>query len=99
MIRFEPERVASIVARYQAGTPSTQIARDEGVSKQVILRVLKEQKVPLRRRGLPKEEARRAVELYTSGMSVKRTAQTLGWSQAPVRAALIGHDVELRHPS
>ena len=98
MIRLEPERVASIVARYQAGTPSTELARQEKVSKQVILRILREQGVELRRRGLSDDETSRAVELYASGLSVKRTAEALGWSQAPVRAALVQRGVTIRHP-
>ncbi|MEC4613810.1 hypothetical protein [Tsukamurella tyrosinosolvens] len=98
MIRFEPERVAFIVARYKAGAPSTELATQERVSKQVILRILREQGVSLRRRGLSEEEARRAVELYSGGLSVKRTAEQLGWSQAPVRAALVTYGATIRHP-
>lgn len=60
----------SVAARYAAGETSTALAAEYGVAKSTILRLLRENRVVVRRQPLTTEQVSEAVRLYESGLSL-----------------------------
>ncbi|MFI6367621.1 helix-turn-helix domain-containing protein [Nocardia sp. NPDC050630] len=57
--------VDEIVARYRAGRHSTQLAKEHGLAKETVLKLLRANGVKIRRQGLSPEQAAEAEWLYT----------------------------------
>jgi DNA invertase Pin-like site-specific DNA recombinase len=76
--RLKPEILAEIVARYEAGESSTAIATVFHLSKNSVIRLLREADVPIRRQGLTEEQIDEAAALYESGLSLAKIGAHLG---------------------
>jgi hypothetical protein len=70
--RLKPEIVAEILARYQAGEPSTAIAASYGLSKGSVIRLLREAGISIRCQGLTDDQVTEAAQLYESGLSLAK---------------------------
>lgn len=86
--RLSPETVAWIVAEYQRGTPSTELARTVGAGKAGILAILHEHGVKLRLRPMTEKEVAEAIRLYQQGWSLARVGKQLGRDHSAIRDAL-----------
>lgn len=94
--RLSPSARAEVVARYEAGEPSTSLAVAFGVAKSTILGVLRDGNVVMRRQPLTSEQVDRARELYESGGSLSQVATALSLKQDTIRLALKAAGVALR---
>ena len=86
--RLSEETVARIVADYQRGVPSTQLARSLGGGKAGVLGILRDHGVQLRMRPMTDNEVEEAVRLYEQGWSLARVGRQLGRDHSAIRDAL-----------
>ncbi|MCA4995233.1 helix-turn-helix domain-containing protein [Tsukamurella tyrosinosolvens] len=91
-----PEQVSGLVARYNAGTPSTQLVAETGMAKGTILKLLHANGATIRRQGLSPEDITHAAHLYASGQSLAQIGSRYGVSHTTVRYALIDEGIQLR---
>ena len=96
--RLGPEVIAAIIAQYEAGAPSTQLGRDYGISKESVLRLLKDSGVKLRRQGLSPTQAKDVVRLYESGLSLVQVGQALRVDPSTAHLELKRVGVRMRPP-
>lgn len=99
MDRFTPEQLAELVAQYRAGTPTTALCRQYGLSKSSVLETLRSAGVQMRRQPLTADQVARAVRLYESGLSQSHVAKQLGLAQSSLQLALTRAGVEMRPPT
>ena len=97
--RLSAEDQASVVTRYGRGETSTALAEEFGVAKSTILRILRENRVVVRRQSLTPEQASEASRLYESGLSLSQVAEQLQVNQETMRVAIIAAGVTLRPPT
>jgi hypothetical protein len=90
--------IAQLVADYEAGTPSTRLMRDYGLSKGTVLSLLHEAGAAMRFQGLSDEQVLEATRLYQAGWSLKRVGDHLDVDHETVRQALRRLGVQLRGP-
>jgi hypothetical protein len=77
------------MARYEAGTRSTQLTHQFGLGKGTVLRLLREDGATMRRQPLSEPAVREAIALYESGWSMGRIGEKLGRDRTVVRDVLI----------
>ncbi|MGV9676459.1 helix-turn-helix domain-containing protein [Nocardia sp. NPDC003482] len=95
--RLSPQTQAQIVEAYEAGTPTTELARQFGVAKSGILKLLKDNGVEMRRQPMTMEEVDLAVKLYQEEkLSLLAVGQKLGKPKGTIRDVLLGRGVRLR---
>lgn len=94
--RMGPNRIAQLIDEYQAGMPTTELARTFGVGKGTIIRLLHAAGVPMRRQGPSAEQVREAVRLYAQGLSLAVVGERLGFDAHTVRRALLRAGVVMR---
>lgn len=94
--RMTPACIAQLVAEYQAGTPTTELARSYGLGKGTVLRLLHEGGVRMRTHRMSDEQARQAVQLYEQGLSLATVGERLGFDAHTIHRILVNHDVPLR---
>jgi hypothetical protein len=75
--RLGQETIRQIVARYEAGEPSTALMQAFGLSKGSVLKVLREAGVAVRNQGLNAEQIDEAQRLYEAGWSLARIGEKL----------------------
>ncbi|QXQ12815.1 helix-turn-helix domain-containing protein [Skermania piniformis] len=90
------DEVSEIVARYNAGTRSTQLVTETGLAKETILKLLHTNGATIRRRGLSVADIAEAATLYRDGRSLEWIGKHFGVSHTTVRAALKKHGVKMR---
>ena len=96
--RLGPERLAQLVADYQAGHPSTTLMQTYGLGKGTVLKLLRQHGVQLRCQGARTIDIEQATELYQSGWSLKQLGALFGCDAETVRKTLQAAGVELRSP-
>jgi DNA invertase Pin-like site-specific DNA recombinase len=79
-----------IVAAYQAGATTRQLAKDYGASKTNIQHILHTEGVTLRRQPLTPDQVREARILHQAGLSTYAIAKKFGVVQSTVWRALRG---------
>lgn len=94
--RLGQETVRQIVARYEAGEPSTALMQAFGLSKGSVLKVLREAGVAMRNQGLSAEQIDEAQRLYTTGQSLARIGEQFDVDHTVVRRQLIRRGVTMR---
>jgi DNA-directed RNA polymerase specialized sigma24 family protein len=94
--RLKPQAIAEIITRYEAGEPSTVIAKSFGLSKGSVIKLLRDAGVPIRNQGLTSEQVTEAARLYVSGQSLAQIAAHLGVDHGTVWRALKQHGVRMR---
>jgi DNA invertase Pin-like site-specific DNA recombinase len=93
--RLSAEQVAQLVAAYQAGGKVTQLARQFGVHRFTVYRLLKQAGV-LRARGIQVEDLPDVVRLYEAGWSPARLADEYGVVVSTVASTLRKAGVTIR---
>jgi len=86
--RLDDETVARVVARYEAGVPSAQIAEEVGVSRNGILRILRRAGVVTRYPRIAEAEVREATSLYEAGLSLVEVGRRLDRGHSTIYQAL-----------
>jgi hypothetical protein len=81
--RLKPETVAEIIARYEAGEPSTAIAAIFNISKGSVIRLLREAGVKIRKQGLTIDQIAEAADMYANGSHSQPSARTSVSTTAP----------------
>jgi DNA-binding NarL/FixJ family response regulator len=87
--RFTSDELAQFVARYQAGEMSTALARECGIAKSTFLRLLAEQGVDARPRGLTPAKENEILRLRKQGMIIRDIAKRVGCSYDTARMFLL----------
>lgn len=95
-LRLGVDGVAELVRAYSAGETSTSLARRIGVSKQSVIKTLREEGVPIRFQPLTEVQRAESVRRYEAGESIQQVATRLGVDFETVRQALIAEGVTLR---
>jgi lambda repressor-like predicted transcriptional regulator len=85
-----------IIARYEFGATTAELAAVYRVSKSRISAVLREHGVTLRRQGLTEKQTREAADYYIAGRSLAWLATRCGVSPTTVSRALQRQGVTLR---
>jgi hypothetical protein len=94
--RLKPETVAEIVARYEAGEPSTALASTFAINKNSVIKLLREADVPIRKQGLTNDQIAEAVQLYASGQSLAKIGTHLAVDHGAVWRQLRKRGVKMR---
>lgn len=94
--RLKPAILAEIVARYEAGEPSTAIAASYGLSKGSVIRLLREAGVLIRNQGLTGGQIAEAAQLYASGLSLAKIGVKFGVDHGTVWRQLTKRGVKMR---
>jgi hypothetical protein len=81
--RLSAEAIQQLVTGYQAGVPSTQLARRYGISKGAVLRLLRDREVPVRLQRITGDDVQEAIQLYRAGNSLAVTGAKLAIARAP----------------
>jgi DNA-binding NarL/FixJ family response regulator len=87
--RLGPNAIEQLVADYQAGQSTIELLRIYGISKGAVISLLEHHQVNMRGQGLRAERLQEAIELYSSGLSLKAVAAQLDCSAETVRQALL----------
>lgn len=75
------------------------LASEFGVAKSTILRLLREERVVVRRQPLADDQIGQAKSLYEAGLSLSEVAEEMQVNQETMRVAIIEAGVELRPPT
>jgi len=94
--RLNPAIVAEIVARYEAGEPSTALAVAFGISKGSVLKLLREAGTQIRNQGLSDDQVAEAAQFYASGHSLAQIGVHLGVDHGTVWRQLRKRGVKMR---
>lgn len=86
--RFAPKDLIAIAQRYQAGEHSTDLAKEHGIAKSTLLRLLAEQGIQTRQRGLTPEKEREIIRLRKQGLIIRDIANRVGCSYDTTRIFL-----------
>jgi len=96
--RLPDDQRRAIVKAYRAGRNLNQIAKDHGIHRTTVARVLEEEGTQQRHRGLTTKQVKQATELYAEGLSTLKIGRRLGVSANAVWNALRTAGIELRDP-
>jgi hypothetical protein len=94
--RLGQETIRQIVARYEAGEPSTALMQAFGLSKGSVLEVLRDARVAMRNQGLSDGQIEEAERLYETGWSLARIGGKFGVDHTVVRRQLMLRGVPMR---
>lgn len=94
--RLDLETIERIVVGYQAGSPSTQLAKTHRLSKGSILRLLHQHDVTMRQQRLTRTDLAEAILLYGSGLSLQAVGDLLGRNHSTIHRALQQAGVTMR---
>ncbi len=94
--RLGQETIRQIVARYEAGEPSTALMKKFDLSKGSVLKVLREAGVAMRNQGLSGGQIDEAQRLYEAGWSLARIGEKFDVDHTAVRRQLIRRGVRMR---
>lgn len=87
--RFTPVELTAIIARYQAGEYSTDLAKEYDIAKSTLLRLLAERGVEIRSRTLTPEKEREILRLRQQGLIIRDIAKQVGCSYDTARKFLL----------
>lgn len=94
--RLDTASKATIIARYRSGESSTSLAAVFGVSKNSVIKLLRDAGVPIRRQGLTNEQIDDAARLYEAGQSLAKIGRQLGVDHGTVWRQLKNCGVRMR---
>ena len=83
--RLSPEAIAQVVERYQTGATAAELGAEHGVSKNGMLKLLREQGVQIRAKSLPTTVITQAMHLHERGLSMRQVSEQLGVSRTALR--------------
>ncbi|HCJ54985.1 MAG TPA: helix-turn-helix domain containing protein [Glutamicibacter sp.] len=87
--RFSSDELVAIGQRYQAGEQSTDLAKEHGIAKSTLLRLLAERGIQTRQRGLTPAKEREILRLRKQGFIIRDIAQRVGCSYDTARKFLL----------
>lgn len=87
--RFTPVELTAIVARYQSGEYSTDLAKEYDIAKSTLLRLMAERGVEIRSRTLTPEKEREIVRLRQQGLIIRDIAKRVECSYDTARKFLL----------
>lgn len=96
--RLTTDQVDELVREYVAGANQRQLARRFGCHRTTVSALLKSRGITPRNRALTAGQIDRAVELYTSGLSLVAVGELLGANPETIRQRLIESCVPRRDP-
>jgi len=73
------------VERYQTGATAAELGAEHGVSKNGMLKLLREQGVQIRTKSLPTAVVTQAKRLHERGVSMRQVSEQLGVSRTALR--------------
>jgi hypothetical protein len=94
--RLSPQTIGELVVRYNGGEDSPALSREYGISKNGLRQLLLAEGVTLRRQPMTPRDAKRAVLLYESGMTVEQVVGQIGYSYSTIRKMLHVKGVAMR---
>lgn len=94
--RLAPEVIAQLVAEYEAGTPTTKLTEQFGLSKGAVLKLLHEAGASMRQQALSERELAEARLLYESGLSLVAVGERVSRHHTTVHLALRRAGVAMR---
>jgi predicted HTH domain antitoxin len=94
--RLDAETIAQIVTAYEAGQTSIELATRYGVSKNAVLRLLRDRKIEIRHQPLTLEQLEEAVRLYQSGLSLAKVGAHFGRDASFIHLAFKRHGIPRR---
>lgn len=94
--RLTPEEMARLAEEYKAGKTTTQLEVQFQLSHGSVVKLLQDQGVTIRSRGLSQVELEQIVECYESGLSIVQVAQKLGRADSTIWRALLKMKVKMR---
>lgn len=94
--RLAPGTVDEIVKRYVDGESSPKLCIEYGVSRNGLLKLLRDRGVQIRQQPVPDEVIAQAADLYEGGMSLAGVSKRVGVPPNTVRNMLIAHGVTMR---
>lgn len=83
--RLSPEVIAQVVERYRSGATAAELGAEHGVSKNGMLKLLREQGVQIRTKSLPTAVVTQAKRLHERGVSMRQVSEQLGVSRTALR--------------
>ena len=83
--RLSSEAIAQVVVRYQTGATAAELGAEHGVSKNGMLKLLREQGVQIRTKSLPTAVVTQAKRLHERGVSMRQVSEQLGVSRTALR--------------
>jgi hypothetical protein len=96
--RLSREKIAQLVAEYQAGIGTNELARTYRISRYTVNQHLQRAGVPFRLRGLADEQTVEAERLYLAGWSLQRLAKRYGRDDKTIWRSLKKRGVHMRRP-
>lgn len=87
--RFCSDELTQLVARYQAGEMSTDLAHECGIAKSTFLRLLAQHGIDARPRGLTPAKEKEILRLRKQGMIIRSIAKRVGCSYDTARKFLL----------
>jgi Helix-turn-helix domain len=94
--RLQPDVISELLAEYEAGMPTTQLAALFDLSKGAVLTLLHEAGVSMRRQPLTDKELADARQLYESGLSLVAVGERIGRHHTTVHLSLRRAGVVMR---
>jgi DNA invertase Pin-like site-specific DNA recombinase len=92
--QLEADRVQELIASYQAGATVYELAKQFGIDRKTVSRILHCHHVPMRRRGLTTEQVDEAVRLRAEGWSTYKISIKMGTDQRTVQRRLADREVQ-----
>ena len=83
-----PDEIRAFIEGYEAGKSAKEVGAEAGVSRQTVVRHLKQSGVTIRYQPMPPEVTARAIALYKQGWSLVRVGDHLGWSPTAIHDVL-----------
>lgn len=94
--RLGAEKVSEVVRRAVAGESARSLAEELGVAASALVRMLREQGVPIQRRKVSEEEERALAQAYEAGNTIAELEKQFKLSHGAVIRALHRAGVEMR---
>ena len=94
--RLTADAKAEIVEAYEAGEPSTSLAKRFNVSKTMVLSALHASGTKLRNQPMTEADLAKAKELYEAGHALSELADRMPFSQEAIRKAFLKGGVKRR---
>lgn len=94
--RLGDTELKTMIAGYQGGSTTYELAAQLGVHRHTISDLLKRAGVPLRRRSMTTDEITQAVQLYAEDKSLVRVGEILGFDHGTIYLALRRTGVRIR---
>ena len=96
--RLQLDEINRLVIMYAKGETVNELAKQFSIHRTTVLAILRRADTPLRTK-MDEQQLKDAIELYESGLSLKKIAVPLGVDPETVRRALKKAGVQMRGPT